>query len=460
MTTTVSPLDGVADWVHRTRFEDIPAAVIKRAKIHLKDGIGVAIAAANEPALSQTIQQFAPDANQPTGSRVAPCSLVSGQRVHSPAQTALINGMAAHYFDFDDTSFLGIVHGTAVIWPSALAMAQYSGSTGKDLLLAFILASEALYYLGDCLSNDHYRKGWWSSATLGIFGATVAAAKATDLNQEQTRNALRLASTHAFGVRSVFGAAAKPFLLGRTAQAGVDCAQFGMANLSAPEHTFEGSSGFVDTFNGGQFNSSLLPSLGKQYRLIDPGVAIKLYPVCSAAQAGTEAVMDLIETHDISVDDITKIEMRVTDLVATQLRYSHAVSVAEAQFCLPFTVASIVLRNKLGIDELSEAYVISEPIQSLMSKVEMIADNSILNQTNDPEAAPESAHAFIHLNSGQVLDLYNPMATGMPGKTIPDADLDQKFISCVERTRGSQQVSTLKEQLNNLETLPDLNKIF
>ncbi len=388
------------------------------------------------------------------------CSLVNGQSVRSPAQAALINGMAAHYFDFDDTSFLGIVHGTAVIWPAALAMVQKSGGTGKDLLLAFVLGSEALYYLGDCLGNDHYRKGWWSSATLGIFGATIAASKAAHLNQEQTRNALRLASTHAFGVRSVFGAAAKPFLLGRTAQTGVECAQFGMANLSAPEHSFEGSSGFVETFNDGQFNSSLLTTLGKQYRLTDPGVAIKLYPVCSAAQAGTEAVMELIKTHHISAEDITKIEMRVTELVATQLRYSHANNVAEAQFCLPFTVASIVLRQRLGIEELNEAYLNSDPIQSMMNKVEMIADDSILSQIPDPDAAPESAHAFIHLKSGQILDLFNPIATGMPGKTIPNAELDRKFIRCVERTRGSDKSALIKSSLENLETLSNLRMIF
>jgi len=454
MTQCVSPLDKIADWVVQTQLDDIPKAVIERAIIHLMDGISVALAASDDPSLGKAIKQFATDDGD------GPCSLVTGQRISSPALAALINAMAAHTYDYDDTSFLGIVHGTAVLWPAAMAMTQKHDGHGRDLLLAFIIGSEALYCLGECVGNDLYGKGWWASATLGIFGATVAAGKSARLNQIQMRMALRLAATHAFGVRSVFGAASKPFMLGRTAQAGVECAQFGLADLSSPKDTFEGAAGFIEVYNRGYFDAAPLSTLGKQFRLVEPGVAIKLFPVCSAAQAGTEAVRELITTHEIDIEQICKIDVRVTKLVATQLRYAQAQTVEEAQFCLPFTVACILERNQLSLDELTADFVTSEAIQTLMSKVSMIADDTILEQVTNPAMALEAAHAYITLKSGNVIDLFNPMATGMPGKKIPPSVLDSKFSHCVERTRELHHVRMIMRDLMNIETLETFDTIF
>ena len=160
--------------------------------------------------------------------------------------------------------------------------------------------------------------------------------------------ALLLAAGHAFGVRSVFGGASKPFLLGRAAQAGHDCAMFALAGLDAPEDVFEGTSGFVEVFNGGILDQQILQQAGDRFRITDPGIAIKRFPVCSATQAGTEAVLELMNRHQLTAEDVVHVEMRVTELVYTQLRYRDAKTVEEARFCLPFTIAAILGSGSTG----------------------------------------------------------------------------------------------------------------
>ena len=446
-----SILNPLASWASGLAGTDIPADVRARAIRHLADGIGVALAAAEEAVLLRTADQFAP------ANHNGKCALITGGMTESPSNAVLVNGMAAHIYDYDDTSFLGVVHGTAAIWPTALAAGQATDASGKALLEAFITGSEVEYCLGEALGNGLYRRGWWASATLGIFGAAAAVAKIHQATASQMETALLLAAGHAFGVRSVFGGASKPFLLGRAAQAGYDCAMFALADLDAPRDVFDGASGFVEVFNEGILDQQILQQAGDRFRLTEPGVAIKKFPVCSATQAGTEAVQELMKLHHLTAADVDHVEMRVTELVHTQLRYLNARTVEEARFCLPFTVAAILDRGRLGLEELTEEYVNTPSVRRWMERVEMIPDDGILDEADDPAAAPEGAKAILHLKNGDRVSLFNPAATGMPGKEISEKDLMQKFIHCVSRIRSEAEALEIFNQIQNLETgSPDL----
>ena len=77
----------------------------------------------------------------------------------SPAGAALANGTAGHVLDFDDTSYTGIMHGTAVVFPAALAAAGIARADGRRLLEAFVAGSEVSYSIALLCSESHYHKG-------------------------------------------------------------------------------------------------------------------------------------------------------------------------------------------------------------------------------------------------------------------------------------------------------------
>ena len=116
-------------------------------------------------------------------------------------------------------------------------------------------------------------------------------------------------------------------------------------------------------------------------------------------------------------------------------------------------VAAMLDRGRLGLEELCEDYVHNETVQTLMRRVEMIGDDGILAQLDNPDTAPEAGEAILHLSNGKRLSLFNPMATGMPGKEIPAEILTAKFFDCATRSRSRAEAESLHRRLLNLENL-------
>ncbi len=152
----------------------------------------------------------------------AGCLFVTGGGCAGIQAAALVNGTAAHVWDFDDTSYTGIMHGSAVVFPAVLAVAQDRHVDDAALLTAFVAGSEIAYTLADIVGHGHYFQGWWSTGTFGLVGATAGVARLLGLSTGQTAHALAMAAAGAGGGRVVMGTDAKPFLVGETARRAVD----------------------------------------------------------------------------------------------------------------------------------------------------------------------------------------------------------------------------------------------
>ncbi|MFS2117849.1 MmgE/PrpD family protein, partial [Herbaspirillum frisingense] len=113
------------------------------------------------------------------------CGLAGSDRRTQARHAALVNAVAAHALDFDDNCYAGFVHGSAVIVPAALAVAQQIDADGQALLTALVVGAECQYTLGLASDNRLYRRGWWSSGILGPIGACAAAAWLLRLDAQQ-----------------------------------------------------------------------------------------------------------------------------------------------------------------------------------------------------------------------------------------------------------------------------------
>jgi 2-methylcitrate dehydratase PrpD len=116
MTTHLSVTQRLARWASDLQGGAIPAAVRAHAKTSLIDTTGVAIAG------SQTrVGRMARAVGLQAGSHG--WSTLFGCNAHVSEQTAaFVNGASAHALDFDDNCYAGVVHGSAVIAPAALAV--------------------------------------------------------------------------------------------------------------------------------------------------------------------------------------------------------------------------------------------------------------------------------------------------------------------------------------------------
>ena len=88
---------------------------------------------------------------------------------------ALVNGIACHALDFDDTHVPTILHPTTPLYAAGTALAEWRGSRGIDLLAAHALGYELAARVSNALYPEHYDAGWHMTGTTGaLASATVA----------------------------------------------------------------------------------------------------------------------------------------------------------------------------------------------------------------------------------------------------------------------------------------------
>lgn len=412
-------VERIADWSGSLALDAVPDNVRHVAKRCIIDTVGVTLAASSTP-LTGRILEYANIAYGP-GKATA---LGFPNRLSSVG-AALVNGTVGHALDFDDTSYTGIMHGSVVAMPAALAATEMAGGNGRRFLEAFIAGSEVTYAMAMLCGTRHYFKGWWSTATFGVFGAAAAAARAMDLSVVDTVSALALAGVQASGMKAAFGTDAKPYLAGRAAAIGVESALLAHHGLSSPPSVIEDSRGFLRLLNDGHSDPEGIEKLGKVWRLVNPGIFIKQYPVCSAAHAAVELTERLLVDNRIRSDAVEKVICEVPPVVAISLVYDRPETPQEAQFSLPFAVGVMLARGELGIDCLSHEALSDRRLREAMGKVEMRRVEAL-----DSKEAPEGARVTLKTKDGAEYSDYLGESMGMPGNPMSDAALHEKFLRC------------------------------
>lgn len=420
-----SIVDELAEFVVDLRLDDLPTRVVDEAKRCILDTVGVIIAGQQSSVAQACLQQ----AQQVYASGLA--HVIGSDCRLQPMAAALVNGSAAHANDFDDTSYTGIMHGSAVVLPAALAMAEQNEVSGKLFVEAFIVGVEIEYAIAEYCTTQNYFKGWWTSSIYGALGAAAASAKILGLDRSETAHALAIAASSSSGMKAVFGSDAKPLGIGMAASKGIECAQLAQLGVSASNNIFESKNGFLNLIGEG-FQSHNQPlNLSRRWRLIEPGILFKSYPVCSAAQAGAELALQLSTEHEIPVSDIESIDCEVPDLVLISLVYSQPSSVREAQFSMPFAIACTLTFGELTLKHLSEETLTDPRIQSLMSKVSMYEPEYLANDASVADRCPEGAGIILVTEQGKRVSGFLERPTGMPGNPISNEGLIDKFVGCI-----------------------------
>lgn len=403
--------------------EDFPEEVWHAADRALLDTVAAIIAGGVHPqtrAIAKSNSQ-----SHATGS-----ATLSTGGVADVSTAALVNGMAAHVWDIDDTSYTGIMHGSAVITPALLAIGQEVCADYKTLLRAFVAGSEVTYTLADVCTHQHYFRGWWSTTTFGLLGATVSVGILLELSEDAMTCAIGMAAAAAGGSKSVFGTDSKPFLVGDAASRAIAFARAAQAGLTGPEDVFEDDRGYFKLLNNGIADTDAMDSLGMRWRLVNPGLMIKSSPVCSAAHAAIDQMALLMSELGATANDILDISAEVPELVYCSLKFNDPQTPQQAQFSLPYALACSALHGKVRFDDLLLEEINTPKKRELIEKVstESVADLSTQAMRSQ---YPESARLKITLNDGRVASGFCGSARGMPDNPLDDQELLSKFESVV-----------------------------
>src|SRR5258706_8113016 len=258
----------------------------------------------------------------------------------APECAAFINGATAHVLDWDDCLEPLGGHPTAVVLPVILALTESGRFSTQEIFESYVAGVEAAAALGRCLNWTHYERGWHPTATLGIFGATIAAARILKLNFETTTRALAIAASLASGIKGNFGTAMKSVQVGLAASKGIMAAKLAAARVSANDGVFEGAHSFPSVFDGTPIvDWSPLQRIGEDWALLSPGLIFKLYPCCGSTHASIDAVLSMRSQFKIDWKRTREIEIGVHPRRLPHVNRPRPKTGLDGKFSLQYTAA-------------------------------------------------------------------------------------------------------------------------
>ena len=362
---------------------------------------------------------------------------------------ALVNGAAAHAAEVDDSFRDAMYHPGAATIAAALAVAQSQQVDGQRFLRAVVLGYEVSTRIGVVMGRAHYEH-WHNTGTVGIFGATAAAAGLLQLDETAFAHALATAGTFSAGLQQAFrmDSMSKPLHPGRAAEGGVLAAQLAAQGITGSLDIFEGEVGFGQALGNGPDWSHVGDSLGRDFHITR--LTFKNHIGCGHAFPAIDAALALRRAHGIDVADIEHVHVATYKPALDIACYMRPVSANEARFSIPFVVASALVHGGVRMSAY-EAPKLNDPrTRSLMERIVVVVDPAI------DAAFPgrRSARVTITLRDGRSLEHFQPDRKGDPELPLDDDELEAKLLELAAPVIGQDAATSLLARIRALDNHP------
>src|SRR5260370_23143543 len=191
----------LAGFVANLRYDNLPAAVVGRAKGVTLEALCSALVARDFAASRQALALMQ---EEEAGGGGAATVLCKGDKL-TKAGAAFVNAemiLAGGKWD----TFRMLTHPGTAILPAALVAAEVTGCSGKDFLTSVAAGYEVMERMAAEFIPTVMSRGFHSGPVFGVFGAAIAAAKIHGLDPDQIHSAIaqcvNLASGNLEGIRS------------------------------------------------------------------------------------------------------------------------------------------------------------------------------------------------------------------------------------------------------------------
>lgn len=347
------------------------------------------------------------------------------------ASAALLNGIASHTFDFDDTHLRTIIHPAGPVASALLALAEVTGASGRALVDALVLGIDVSCRLGNVMYPEHYDRGWHITGSTGTLGAAAGCARLLGLDATRTAMALGIAASQPVGLREQFGTMTKPLHPGAAARAGLMSALMASKGYTASARALEAPRGFVQVVSTKAAWHEATDALGERFE-----ISLNTYKpfACGiVVHPGIDACAQL-RGQGIRAEDVERIELKVHALVLELCGKKEPADGLAAKFSIYHACAAGLLFGRAGEGEFDDEVVRTEQVVSLRRKV--VAEV-------DPRIAEDQADVTAVLRDGRRVHVFVEHAVGSLQRPMSDAALEAKFHGQADPVLGAPRVDAL-----------------
>jgi 2-methylcitrate dehydratase PrpD len=454
-----------ARFANRLTFSDLPELVVDKVKQDLLDTIGCALAALRADGVLETIATLNEVGNE---GRVR---LFGSSRGVSLPAAVIANTTMSRAHEFDTLHERALMRPAVACVPSGMALADWLGEVSGQRYLTAVTAGMELacrislggnYFTGGL---EHQLRLFSFTYHCGVFGAATVAAKLLELDPSLFVSALGNAYSQLSGSQQVLEGYS---LISRTQQglsswAGVLAALLARNGVTGPSDVFEGKYGYYKSFSGGNYDrATALHDLGSSWEVLN--VSIKPFPCCKVTHPTVSGVLDLMELHRLSHEDVAEVRVqisnaetwdRVCDPVEAKQNVNDSVS---AQYSMPFAAAAAAVYGSLGLKEMAAA--LHDPrVRDLMLRVTTVppGDSELASRV-----MPTPFPVEIRINDGQSYSGIYQYAKGHPLNPMSWDEVVSKFISSCRfgsPSASERSMHTVVDLVQRLEGLDDMREL-
>ena len=433
----------LAAYAASVKYDDLPPAVLERARNTIADTIGAMIYGYDLP-WSQMIVKYAQSAGPGGRSRI----MGPDGPLVQPGAAALANGSLAHAFEMDGaTKPSAGVHPSATVFPALLAIAQDRGATGKEVLTAFVAATEIMVRIGRATKKSNEHRGFHAPGTTGPFGAAVGAGLLLRLDAAKLTNAIGIAASLSCGLiqfsRAGTGDMVKRLHFGRAAESGVLAASLAAEGFTGPHDALEGEFGFLHAFCDERDTGALTLGLGENY--VTLSIYMKRFPCHGTAQAPLQALEEIRAERSFTPADILGIEITADADTVERHNIPNPSDAMLAQYSVPFCIALACCRNPHDPRSFDQSALTDPEIRAVSALVKLSRGN----------LKRGAASVTVRLKDNTVLSRTVTVIRATPDIPPTRDDVYEKF-SLLTNHLPRARMEELFSRVQNLEREPDL----
>ncbi len=363
------------------------------------------------------------------------------------------------YFDFNDTYLSKEPGHPSDNIPACIAAAEMEGRSGKEMVLAMVLAYEIQCRLCDAADIRH--RGW-DHVCYGLVSVALASGKLLGLSKEELAQAVNISLNSHLAMRQVRSGELsmwKGFSFANASRNAVFSALLAREGITGPSPVFEGDMGFFNQVSGRFYlDIASFGGKGKRFKLED--TFVKFYPAEYHAQTAIWAALDL--RKQVEGDPMEKVAHVAVE--THEAAYSILGKDAEkwspetretADHSLPYIVAMALIEGKVDNGSYAPGKLRDPAIREFMKRIIVNEDRELTK--NYPGMV--SNRLKVKLVDGRFLVKQFDEPRGHPSNPMTDEEIEKKFRQLVKGKLTEAQIRNVLGFVRTIEKREDVGPL-
>lgn len=439
----------LCEFLSGIRYEDVPRAVVLRTEDLFLDWFASALAGRTGRPV-RTVEAFA----TLMGPHHGKAELLTSRQRTSSFFAALVNGAASHFVEQDDLHNSSVLHPGTVVFPAVLAAAQDVGATGRELIAASVAGYECGIRVGEFLGRSHYRI-FHTTGTAGKLAAAAGVAHVLKLDADKMQHCLGSAGTMAAGLWEFLRDAAdsKQLHTAKAAADGLMAAYIARDGFTGARDIFEGKQGMAAGMSSDADVRWLTDGLGSRWATAE--TSFKFHASCRHTHPAADALLTLMQQHQLKADDIVKVTAHVHQGAIDVLGpVTDPQTVHQSKFSMGFVLALIATLGRASLPDFTEISIKNNNLRKFHDCVSMVLDKDI------DAAYPRRwiGRVTVQTTDGRTLECRVETPKGDPGNTLTRLELEDKAQRLVAYS-GAATADEMKQLIARIWRLRDESSV-